>query len=85
MLAIDPSVRHVVNILPASKGMGRNFGVPEEWMASEEQYSAKVQAEQEAIRQQQGAENAANLINAGSKLKPEQVQGVMKAMGGKAA
>ena len=46
MLAIDPSVRHVVNILPASKGMGRNFGVPEEWMASEEQYSAKVQAEQ---------------------------------------
>ncbi len=85
MLAIDPSVRHVVNILPASKGMGRNFGVPEEWMASEEQYSAKVQAEQEAIRQQQGAENAANLINAGSKLKPEQIQGVMSAMGGKAS
>lgn len=85
MLAIDPTVRHVINIPAAAKGLGRNFGVPEEWMASEEEYASKVQAEQQAIAQQQQAEMATNALNTASKLKPEQINAVGAALGGKAA
>lgn len=82
MLAIDPSVRHVINVPVAAKGLGRNFGVPEEWMASEEEYLGAVQAEQQAMAQQQEMENANAGLQTAAKLKPEQIQGVMQAMGG---
>jgi hypothetical protein len=85
MLAIDPSVRHVVKIQSAAKGLGRNFGVPEEWMASEEEYTQAMQAEQEAMAQQQQMEMASQGVTAASKLKPEQINAVASAMGGKAA
>ncbi len=85
MLAIDPSVRHVVKIQTSAKGLGRNFGVPEEWMASEEEYQGSIQAEQEAIMQQQQMAMAAQGVTAASKLKPEQINAVANALGGKAA
>lgn len=85
MLAIDPTVRHVINVPVAAKGLGRNFGVPEEWMASAEEYTAKVEAEQQAIAAQQQAEMATNALNTASKLKPEQIQAVGDALGGKTA
>lgn len=85
MLAIDPTVRHVVKISAAAKGLGRNFGVPEEWMASEEEYMQSVQAEQQAIAAQQQAEMANQTVQTASKLKPEQINAVASALGGKAA
>jgi len=85
MLAIDPSVRHVVKIQAAAKGLGRNFGVPEEWMASEAEYNGAIQAEQEAMMQQQQMAMAAQGMTAASKLKPEQINAVASALGGKAA
>ena len=82
MMAIDPSVRHVVKISAAAKGLGRNFGVPEEWMSSEEEYNGAVQAEQQAAIQQQQMSMAAEGVNAASKLKPEQINAVAGALGG---
>ena len=82
MMAVDPTVRHVVQIAVAAKGLGRNFGVPEEWMSTVDQYMAAIQAEQEAAAQQQQMENANNMLSTAAKLKPEQIQGVMKQMGG---
>lgn len=85
MLAIDPSVRHVIKVSQAAKGLGRNFGVPEEWMASEEEYNGAVQAEQQAMAQQQAMEGAASLMGTAGKLKPEQINAVAQALGSKAA
>lgn len=85
MLAIDPSVRHTVKISTAARGLGRNFGVPEEWLATEEEYFGAVQAEQEAVAAQQQAEMATNALNTASKLKPEQIQAVSSALQGNAA
>lgn len=82
MLAIDPSVRHTVKISNAARGLGRNFGVPEEWLATEEEYLGAVQAEQQAIAAQQQAEMATNALNTASKLSPEQMQAVQSALGG---
>ncbi|NQX02228.1 head-tail connector protein [bacterium] len=86
MLAIDPSVRHVIKVSAAAKGLGRNFGVPEEWMASEEEFQGAVQAEQAAMQQAQAMEGAAGLMGTAGKLKPEQINAVAGALGqGKAA
>lgn len=82
MMAIDPSVRHVVQIMRAAKGLGRNFGVPEEWLSTMEQYQGAIQADQEAAAAQQQMENATNMLGTAAKLKPEQIQGVMQQMGG---
>jgi hypothetical protein len=85
MLAIDPTVRHIIRVDKAGKGLGRNFGVPEEWMASEEEYFAKVQAEQQAAMMQQQAEMATQGVSAAAKLKPEQINAVASALSGQAA
>lgn len=85
MLAIDPTVRHVVKIDVAAKGLGRNFGVPEEWMATSEEYHAAVTAEQQAMAQQQQVEMATQAVDSASKLKPEQISAVAAAMSGQAA
>jgi hypothetical protein len=52
-------------------------------MATEEEYIGAVQAEQQAMAQQQAMENANAALGTASKLKPEQIQGVMSAIGGK--
>lgn len=85
LMAIDPSVRHIINVPVAAKGLGRNYGVPEEWLASEEVYTGRVQAEQQAIAAQQQAEMINQAVGTASKLKPEQLEGVAKALGGAAA
>lgn len=82
MLAIDPSVRHVVKIANAAKGLGRNFGVPEEWMATAEEYAGAVQAEQQAIAAQQQAEMANQTVQTASKLKPDQINAMAAALQG---
>jgi len=82
MLAVDPSARHVVNVSQAAQGLGRNFGVPEEWMATEDQYQQRMQAEQQAAAEAQQAEMANQQIQTASKLKPEQIEAVGAAMGG---
>ncbi|MDB6080014.1 MAG: Bacteriophage head to tail connecting protein [Akkermansiaceae bacterium] len=85
MLAIDPTVRHVVKVGEAAQGLGRNFGVPQEWLATVPEYEQAVQAE---IQQQQAmaqAEAANQMIGTAAKLKPEQVDAVGKAMRGQAA
>lgn len=85
LLAIDPQVRHIINVPVAAKGLGRNFGVPEEWLASEEVYISRVQAEQQALAAQQQAEMMTNAVGTAAKLKPEQIDAVAKALGGQAA
>ncbi len=83
MLSIDPSVRHVVKIQTAAKGLGRNFGVPEEWMATDEEYQQTIQAEQEAAMQQQQMQMMSEGISTASKLKPEQINAVAGALKGR--
>lgn len=82
MLQIDPSVRHVIQIHTAARGIGRNYGVPEEWLSTEEQYQGAIQAEQEAAMQAQQAEMANQSMQTASKLKPEQINAVASALGG---
>jgi hypothetical protein len=82
MLAIDPSVRHVVQIQEAAKGIGRNFGVPEEWLSTDEQYFSAVQAEQQQVAQMQQAQMMTDTVGTAAKLKPEQIDSVAKALKG---
>lgn len=82
MLAIDPSVRHVVKVSQAARGLGRNFGVPEEWLSSEEEYQQAIQGEQQAAAQQTEVRNATQVVNTASKLRPEQIEAVAGALGG---
>jgi hypothetical protein len=85
MLAVDPMTRHVVKVPQAARGLGRNFGVPEEWMASEEEYAAKVDAEMQAMQQAQAMEGVNQMAGAIGSVKPEQIDAVAKALGGQAA
>lgn len=85
MLAIDPTVRHVVKISEAARGLGRNFGVPQEWIATEEEYQGAVQAEMQAAQQQAMVQNATQMVGTAGKLKPEQINAVVSAMGGQVA
>ena len=81
MLAIDPSVRHVIQIGKAAQGLGRNYGVPEEWLSTEEEYQGAVQAEQQAAAQAQQAEMANQTVQTASRLKPDQISAVANALG----
>lgn len=85
LMAIDPQVRHIINVPQAAKGLGRNFGVPEEWLASAEVYTARVQAEQQAVAAQQQAEMANNAVGTAAKLRPEQIDAMSRAIRDKAA
>lgn len=83
MMAIDPSVRHVVKVSQAARGLGRNFGVPEEWLSSEAEYEEAIQGEQQAAKQEAEVRNATQVVNSASKLRPEQIDAVAGALGGR--
>jgi hypothetical protein len=81
LMQADPTVRHIINIPSAGRGLARNFGVPEEWMRSEEEFNAIVGAEQQAMAQQQQAAMMNETVGTAAKLKPEQLEAVAKALG----
>jgi hypothetical protein len=85
LIQVDPSIRHVINVQTAARGLARNFGVPEQWMRSEEEFNAIVSAEREAQAAMQQAAMMNETVGTASKLKPEQIQALTAALGGSAA
>lgn len=82
MLAIDPTVRHTIRVDRAAKGLGRNFGVPEEWLATEQEYQGAMQAEAQAMQAQQQAEMMEKGASAVGKLGgPQALQQMAQAQG----
>lgn len=84
IMAIDPSTRHIINTEKATRGLARNFGVPEEWLASEEEYQAAMQQEAEAEQAQAQMNTIEQGANAAGKLPPEMVDGLATALEGDA-
>lgn len=81
MMAVDPSVRHIIKPHEAGVGIARNFGVPEEWLSTQEEYQGAIQAEQQAMAAQQEMAMMKDGAQAVGSLKPEQIDGVAKALG----
>ncbi len=88
MFAIDPAGARIISVERASRGLARNFGVPEEWLSTpdemEAQQAAMAQAAQ-ADQQMAGAESASKVAGNVGKLPPELVEKMAGAIGGKAA
>lgn len=81
LLQVNPSIQHMFDVPVAVKGLARNFGVPEKWMRSEEDFNARVQAEQQALAAQQQNAMMNETVGTASKLKPEQIDAMAKALG----
>ena len=82
MMQIDPSIRHIIKPHIAAAGIGRNVGVPEEWLSTEEEFNGAVQAEQQAMQQKQQMEALKSGAQAAGSIKPENVDAMSQIMGG---
>lgn len=88
MFAIDPAGARIISVERASRGLARNFGVPEDWLATPEEMAAQQEAmEQAAMAEQQGAmaesgsRTAANI----AKIPPQMISQMAAAISGRGA
>lgn len=82
MMAVDPTVRHIIKPHDAGVGIGRNFGVPEEWLATEDEYQNAIAQEQQAVQAQQEMQMMKDGAQAVGAIKPETMDAVTSALGG---
>lgn len=86
MFAIDPSGAQVISVERASRGLARNFGVPEEWLATPDETDARKAAmEQQAMMAQQGeaAESVSKTAANASKISPQILSKIAEAISNK--
>ena len=82
LMAVDPTVRHIIKPHEAGVGVARNFGVREEWLSTADEYQAAIQQEQQMQAQAAEMQALKDGAQAIGSVSPEQMDGVAKALGG---
>lgn len=85
MFQIDPNSSKIISFDRSGRGLARNFGVPEDWLATPDEMEAHEEAMAQAAQaeqQREGAETASKVAANVSKLPPDAMQAMQQAAGG---